>query len=409
MSKYPSKTFYENIKKFLGYKYPSKTFCIYPWTHIAVTASGNLRLCCEADNILARSMPLQVMSSKPYKIYEDSIADAWHSQYYQQVREKMLNGEQPAPCSNCYLNEKNNIYSTRARSNTQYMFDIEQSVTPPMHIKYLDLRLGNLCNLKCRMCFPGASSKWAEDWPMKLDEGYDWPEHPYVWEQLEPFLDTVEKIYLTGGEPTLTPGCNTLYEICIEKDVAKNIVLSVTTNLTNIPEKLVGYWKHFKKVEIGGSIDAYGKLNRYIRHPSNWNMIDKNLRKWIDISKEHPTIFLERTNTTVQMYNILNLSELLDYFEEIQSLTSISIKSNFFLVTWPPEFNIHLLPKELKELATNRLHKYNQKEVQDIISYMHRKDSSDEFITFVKSTNNLDKKRSENLFDLVPEYKQYFL
>ena len=392
-------------------KHPSDTFCILPWTHIAITASGDLRLCCEADNLLARSMPLQVMSGKTYKIYKDSIADAWHSQYYQQVREKMLNGEQPSPCSTCYLNEKNNFESMRLVSNTEYsVFDIEQSITPPMHIKYLDLRLGNLCNLKCRMCWPVASSKWLEDWPMELEEGYDWPEHPYVWEQLEPFLGTVEKIYLTGGEPTLTPGCNTLYEMCIEKDVAKNIVLSITTNLTNVPEKLIGYWKHFKKVEIGGSIDAYGNLNRYIRHPSSWNMIDKNLRKWIDISKEHPSISLARTNTTVQLYNILNLSELLDYFTELQSLSPTDISFGFYQLTDPLEFSVHLLPKELKELATNRLQKYKQKsKVQDIISYMHQKDLSDRFNIFVKYTNDLDKKRSENLFDLVPEYKQYFL
>ena len=187
-------------------KHPSDTFCILPWTHVSITASGDIRLCCEADNILARAMPFNQQTGNPYKIYKDNIADVWHSEYYRQVRGKMLNGEQPSPCSTCYLSEKNNLYSMRLVSNTQYMFDIEQSVTPPMHIKYLDLRLGNLCNLKCRMCWPGASSKWAEDWPMEFDEGYDWPDHPYVWEQLEPFLDTVERIYLTGGEPTLSQG-----------------------------------------------------------------------------------------------------------------------------------------------------------------------------------------------------------
>ena len=302
----------------------------------------------------------------------------------------------------------------RLDMNAQFTLDVEKSITPPMHIKYLDLRLGNLCNLKCRMCWPGASSKWLEDWPMELDEGYHWPDHPHVWEQLEPFLDTVEKIYLTGGEPTLSQGCNTLYEMCIKKDVAKNIVLSITTNLTNVPEKLIEYWKHFKKVEIGGSIDAYGKLNRYIRYPSDWATIDKNLRKWIDISKEYPTISLTRTNTTVQMYNILNLSELLDYFTELRSVSPIDIHFGFYQLTSPPEFSIHLLPKELKKLATNRLHKYKQKnvnkyKVRDIISYMHQKDLSDKFITFVKHTNDLDKKRNENLFDVVPEYKQYFV
>tara|TARA_B100000809_G_C15053466_1_gene499781 strand:- start:1073 stop:1360 length:288 start_codon:yes stop_codon:yes gene_type:complete len=94
---------------------------------------------------------------------------------------------------------------------------------------------------------------------------------------------------------------------------------------------------------------------------------------------------------------------------ELQSLSPTDISFGFYQLTDPLEFSIHLLPKELKELATNRLHKYNQKKVRDIISYMHQKDLSDRFNTFVKYTNDLDKKRSENLFDLVPEYKQYFL
>ena len=32
---------------------------------------------------------------------------------------------------------------------------------------YVDLRLGNLCNSKCRMCNPGTLTQWVEEWNPK--------------------------------------------------------------------------------------------------------------------------------------------------------------------------------------------------------------------------------------------------
>ena len=41
---------------------------------------------------------------------------------------------------------------------------------------YVDLRLGNLCNLKCRMCNPGHLTQWVEEWNPKAP--YDGSSYP---------------------------------------------------------------------------------------------------------------------------------------------------------------------------------------------------------------------------------------
>ena len=96
----------------------------------------------------------------------------------------------------------------------------------------------------------------------------NWPTNEKTWENLMPIIDTVEEIYLTGGEPTLALEQYKLFDRCIELNKAKDIILKYNTNLTNIPPKMIEYWTHFKKIKINASIDGYDQLNRYIRYPN---------------------------------------------------------------------------------------------------------------------------------------------
>ena len=77
-------------------------------------------------------------------------------------------------------------------------------------IKYLDLKLGNICNLKCRICGTHSSSKWIaeqqhydkEDKHEETHIRHSWPEtNKEFWQQLEELLPTLEYIDFTGGEP----------------------------------------------------------------------------------------------------------------------------------------------------------------------------------------------------------------
>ena len=84
---------------------------------------------------------------------------------------------------------------------------------------------------------------------------------------------------MTGGEPTLALSQYKLFDYCIENDLASNIRLKYNTNLTNVPQKMLDYWKHFKRVQLNASIDAVGDRDRYILYPSTWEKIEENFDK----------------------------------------------------------------------------------------------------------------------------------
>ena len=87
--------------------------------------------------------------------YLDDIEQAWNSETYRTIRKQLLNGERPEMCERC--SEKKMQASSSARQSANKKWCKEDDVyeeTAPFDIRYVDLRLGNLCNLKCRMCNP---------------------------------------------------------------------------------------------------------------------------------------------------------------------------------------------------------------------------------------------------------------
>ena len=260
----------------------SETFCILPWMQVATNASGTFRVCCNSTpgkNFIK-------VNGHPAKIYRDEIEYAWNSVTLQNMREMFLSGKRPDICERCFREEDSGVKSARQSYNEKWMFNYEKSTRPPLIVKYIELRLGNLCNLKCRMCNPYASSQWVKEWGIvdsatdqhKLPEkevirlsSMDWPKDDYVWRNIAQIISSVEEIYLTGGEPTLSEKHYDLLENCINGGYSKTITLKYNTNLTNIPKKLLEYWTNFKKVKIHTSVDAYGDLNRYIRYPRSYN------------------------------------------------------------------------------------------------------------------------------------------
>lgn len=384
-------------------KTPSDTFCVLPWMHLATSAGGELRVCCN-------STPNQNFINKAdgtaYTVYNDNIQEAWNSQVYTGIRKQFLDGEQPDMCTRCFREEASGVKSARIRSNDKWMLpDAKYEQDADFNIRYVDIRLGNLCNLKCRMCNPWASNQWIKEWtlirPNETTEEVQhlskltWPEHEKTWDNLFSIVDSVEQIYLTGGEPTIIMEQLKLLDYCIDNGYANNIELKYNTNLTNIPAKLIDRWKEFKIIKLQCSIDAVGELDRYIRYPSNWNKIQENF----DIIQSLDNKYIEIHNT-VQMYNILRLPEFIRWAED----TGNNIYFN--ILNHPKELNIRVLPKSLKELAKKQLQPYTHiDKVQGIIDYMMEEDWSDYYDDFLKYTYALDMNRNENLYDLIPEFK----
>lgn len=168
----------------------NKAFCALPWVHLAVFPEGSVKLCCVARSSVHDG-------GDPLSLNEHPLEEIWNSAYMRGVRRDMLAGKHVADCSACYVAEKTGHTSRRVESNVRWaaelgpLFDelIAQSQQQDHGVAaapvYYQLMPGNLCNLKCRMCFPVFSSqiekdpvhsKWA---PVILDDhrvrqGADW-------------------------------------------------------------------------------------------------------------------------------------------------------------------------------------------------------------------------------------------
>jgi organic radical activating enzyme len=67
----------------------------------------------------------------------------------------------------------------------------------------------------------------------------DWPEREKTWENLYLIADTVEEIYLTGGEPTLAIEQYKLFDSLIEKGLSKKIKLKYIIKLKVLLKKKI--------------------------------------------------------------------------------------------------------------------------------------------------------------------------
>jgi len=395
----------------------SNTFCILPWMHVATNSSGNYRVCCNStpgQNFITDE------NGAPYKIYKNSPDEIWNTKVYKDLRKDLLTGKKPKMCVRCWREEATGIKSAREGFNESYREHIEEAIantkedgSAPVKGVYVDLRLGNLCNLKCRMCNPWASNQWVEEWNTKTS--YDgstidqqerdrlthmnWPTNEKTWENLMPIIDTVEEIYLTGGEPTLALEQYKLFDRCIELDKAKDIILKYNTNLTNIPPKMIDYWKHFKKIKINASIDGYDQLNRYIRYPTNWKSVNKNLSAFAEMEKQGK--MRVQVHSTVQIYNVLDLNELFDYTMQFGYFPYLNILDH------PDYLNVRVLPQNLKEEAAKRLQPWiKQDKVEGLINYMMAEDWTKHTDKFVEYTTEIDKSRNQSLQKVAPSLKE---
>lgn len=374
--------------------------------HLATTSSGQFRVCCHA---LPKIGLIRGEQGQALRADVDSLETVWNAPTYRTIRQQMLRGEEPEMCRRCFREERAGVTSFRQSMNSRHLEHIDPTVDADgraaVNVRYVDLRLGNLCNLRCRMCNPYASSQWVKEWNLVSDtpltdtetkwlSSMSWPENPKVWELMGAILESVDEIYLTGGEPTLIKQQVPLLEECVRRGLADKITLKYNTNLTYVPEKLLSLWSQFRMVRMNCSIDGVGVLNEYIRHPSVWTEIDANLRKMVGYSKDYR--FNIQIHTTVQAYNLLELTDLFGYLKEFGFFPYLNILDR------PAYLNARVLPRDLKDEAVDRLAPYlEQPKVKGLIQYLEE-DWTHLLPEFRSYTQELDQSRQQSLAETAP-------
>lgn len=348
----------------------SKTLCMLPWLHRFTNEQGLQQLCCTGSG-----KPNQLRDAKGNPLHiSQGLTDAelLNSPDMKAVRRAMLSGQWPAACERCRRSEEAGAVSVRHHMNDRFGHwkekvletTAEDGTLSDPQVRYADIRLGNVCNLTCRMCGPGASRLWADHYNqvqprrllMPVDELQDlkvnnWVKRQPVQWLINQCLPSVESLHFAGGEPLIIPEMVELLETCIQSGRAGEIALTYNTNITVLPDKVTRLWPHFRHVSVMCSIDAIGPLNDYIRRPSKWADIDRNLHRLDDHYKEWGLRHVH-FNTTVQIYNILHLDVFFDYLRNFKNLDPVP---QFTPLYGPSYLSIENLPDHIKHLAKERL------------------------------------------------------
>lgn len=399
-------------------KEPSSTFCILPWMHVAPDPLGRLRACC-----------ISARPAERFDVFRPGDLEAfWNSDEMRELRLSMLRGERSSICASCHSVEDSGAISMRMSSNREFAAHIDAAVasassdgSAPLRPTYWDIRLGNLCNLRCRMCGPHSSSMWVEEARTILGEdtsefeGVDWHEDSRLVETLADHLKHAEKIYFAGGEPTLSRQHMALLGLLVEAKIAPRVRLLYSINATNIPNRMLDLWSHFQSVRVKVSVDAVGDLNRYIRYPTDWTTLDRNVRVLGELALQDRGRMQVALHATFQAYNALRFTELLDYATTVPGVVPLV---SVGILRTPSHLSARVLPLALRQAAAARIHAWidNQTRGNDIgvrniaaaARHMLVDGGEAQFARFVAFSRALDASRGDaRLQDVLPELAPY--
>lgn len=392
---------------------PSKTFCVLPWVHVYADERGHFYPCCvnressvRADD--EKGMAFQLGSPQHFE-------RAWNSENRKKMRLQFLASERPASCARCFLEEDAGGKSYRMQMNEKYLHSFLQQEkiledgTAPFHIKFLDLRLGNICNLRCRMCTPVSSKLILEDYKniynVDIDKpewlslrSLDWFKQKDFWDSLPKLMPHLDFLHFAGGEPLIIQESFDFLAKLVELGYSKNISLSYNSNLTKLPQRALELWPKFKSVRMMVSLDGFGELNEYIRFSSRWSEVEKNIRELDARAKDYNCTELS-VHTTVQIYNVFQLKPLVDFVSELKKFIPFPDLSPLY---GPEQFNIQALPAELKIEAEKSLRSLLSEDFQNshadnfkqnvmmLIGHLHAKDLTSFLPMFRKATKAFD-------------------
>ena len=267
-------------------------WCVMPFVHLHVNEQDVIKPCCYGNPI----------KKFPANFDYNSDSDL------EKIRESMLAGKPVRACQNCYKVEANGGESFRQRDSAEWMNRL--GITSILDLKpsviYYDIRNDNTCNLSCRMCHPGASSQLVKEY-----QHIGWTVSDTSREvKLHQIVDynTVTKVMVAGGEPTIMPEFQSFLTTALEHN-RNDIDLMVITNATNVNARVFDLLSNFKNVKFTVSIDGYDKINRYIRWPSDWTLLNNNIKKLKSIT-EHLCF-----SVCASIWNISNLSQLIEFLE----------------------------------------------------------------------------------------------
>lgn len=408
----------ENLRKQIP-----DNFCLYPFIHFQLDPDGRARPCCKykvGDASWQHNVP---------KLPDVNIGELWEQEEFQNLREQFLKNERPTGCKACWDEEAAGITSMRLQreqGGKEHPYATFYHHIPRLYPKTLDLKLSNLCNLKCRICTPFLSSQWIKEIKdlKVLDMGAvdsftnnsreKFLEDPDNIEILKTWAPGLEFLEFYGGEPLMQQEHDRVLEIIHQYGKPENMGLYYNTNSTVLKEKFFELWKLFREVIINFSVDDCGPRFEFQRKNAKWEESLYNIKMFKEYGKKHGVNLDLRIYVTVGVLNVFYLKE---FFEEIKSL---GIKVTLNMVHYPHHYAITILPDKIKDIIRDKLLtidtnivRHDSLNIDNIIKFMYNTEHNPKLLeTFWHKTEIHDGYRNESyedtfseFYDLLREYK----
>lgn len=367
----------------------NKSFCLFPF--IAYNTTGTeYAACC-------------FMYGPGSKIHSDNF-DFYTNPGFENWRKSMLRDEKVTACKNCYQLEEQGIQSHRQVLTTEWSFKLGMHSIDDVttRLSYYDIRLGNQCNLMCRMCNPRFSNLLAKEfYDTKIVNKDIGLLSSASFDQVD--LPTAKCVYVAGGEPSINEDFKQFLLKCIDQG-RTDLDIIINTNCAVITDQFLEICSKFPNLRFEISVDGFEKVNTYVRWPLKWDKFTENAKKLYAVSNKKISF-----NCVVSVYNISCLGKLCKYVQD--NFDNISIHISYvthttILPAWkfPNKTVVRNSIEEIKKLPIYAEDIFFKSKIDGISRSMEQEEcTAEELQRFFKFNDTLDNHRNVNLKDYIPE------
>jgi pyruvate-formate lyase-activating enzyme len=312
------------------------------------------------------------------------------SQHLNAIRKKFDKNIQAIECNRCWNDEK---FGKKSRRQSAIEFFNISAPNRDIVFESLDYSSTWACNLACIMCGPNNSSTWAVELSLTQDQlhslGRKFQKKNKFLNQLD--LTSIRKIHFNGGEPLINNDQLNLLRELDQIDVLKNVFISYNTNGTINPNDAVKeYWSKARLVKLFFSIDAIGTAFEYIRWPAKWAETENNI---LNLKKTSSSNIMFGINATLGVYNMFEMSDVVDWFEKNLSTNREGDHSDFN-VQYANNYHPRFAQKDIKIAAIEHLSK--QQKLSGVVSYLQSTIDLPSDNSWIDHLNNIDRRRNTN-------------
>lgn len=384
------------------------SWCINPYINISVHPKGIIKACCMSDYTYTTDSGSRFLN-------QESVLNFWNSESRKKLISDLENGVKVPECKSCWQEEAAGKDSKRLRDNLTYEND---SLEYPL---VMDFQLGNTCNLKCRICSPVHSSQFmieqaSVESPNNPKEYLKHPrwqiskesfseENSPFWDNVIKLLPKVKKLDFAGGEPFYVTKHWDIVKNCVETGISKDQHIHYNTNGTLYPEEFIPLLENFGLVDIQVSSDGVGKKFEYMRHPANFEEVEKNIDKFIAAKNRSKAQWQLSTCMSISAFNVYYFFETFEHYIAKDMGTYINLVHD--------HRGSRILPDKLKMKVVEHLNKFKsdvndtiwQKEKDMVCNHLiNSKFDKQAWKDFIAEIELRDKIRKESFENVFPEY-----